>query len=87
MASWSEQVDSLSEIALTYPQDAYAAFNHGISSRWTYLSHVQPDPEQHLLPLDDKIRKKFLPAICGHPVADADMPLLGLPARLGGLSI
>ena len=73
-------------MALTHPQDAYAAFNHGISSQWTYLSHVQPDLEQHLLNLD-KIRKKFLPALCGHPVADADMPLLGLPACLGGLSI
>ena len=37
---WTEEVKVLSEFAITQPHAAYAAFTHGLSSRWNYLLRV-----------------------------------------------
>ena len=37
---WTEEVNVLSEFAITQPHAAYAAFTHGLSSRWNYLLRV-----------------------------------------------
>ena len=78
----------LSEIAITQPQAAYAAYTHGFKSKWTYLAWTTPNIETLLAPLEEVIRHKFLPAITGQNVFDGNLrSLIGLPARHGGLGI
>ena len=81
-------IHSLSDIARTQPHAAYAAFTHGLSSKWTYLLRTVPDIADLLQPLEDAIRSKFIPALTGRDcVNDAERDLFALPARLGGLSL
>ena len=89
---WVEEVKILSEFAITQPHAAYAAFTHGLSSKWNYLLRVT-DWEEHstselLQPLESVIRSQFIPALTGHaPPGDLVRDLLALPARLGGLGL
>ena len=41
--SWVQEIDHLSLIAIAHPHTAYAAFSHGLSSRWTYIGRTIPD--------------------------------------------
>ncbi len=36
-------VQEITEVATTQPHAAYAAFTHGLSSRWSYISRTIPD--------------------------------------------
>ena len=82
------EIEKLSEIAAFQLQAAYAAFTHGLTSRWTFLMQTVPDIEELLHPLEDAIWHQFLPAITGkQALNDTDRDLLSLPARSGGLGI
>ena len=37
VAMWVKEVEDLAIIAKSHPQAAYAAFTHGLTSKWTYL--------------------------------------------------
>ena len=43
IAQWVGEVSLLSAIAITQPHAAYAAFTHGLSSKWSYLSRILPN--------------------------------------------
>ena len=67
---WVDEIKKLSEITITQPQSAYAAFTRGLSSRWTYLLRIT-DPTCHsayelFQPLEDVIFSSFIPALTGH---------------------
>ena len=86
--TWSEELKKLSIIANTHPQAAYAAFTHGIVGKWTYLARTTPNIGPLLQPLEDIIRTKLLPALCGRAAPnDTERDLLELPARLGGIGV
>ena len=88
VSGWEKEIESLSSIATTQPHAAYAAFTHGISSRWTYLSRTIPHIADLLKPLEDTIRQKFLPSLTGREAFNDELrDLLALPVRLGGLGI
>ena len=81
---WSEELSLLSSIAQTNPQAAYAGFTHGLMSKWAYLSRTIENIGPLLQPLEDIIRTKFIPALCGGPAPnDTLRELLSLPCRLG----
>ena len=40
VASWNKAVILLSSVALAPPQTAYAAYTHGLRSRWSYLART-----------------------------------------------
>ena len=85
---WSEELQCLSTIAQTHPQAAYAAFTHGLASKWIYASRTIENIGPLLQPLEDIIRTKFIPAICGRPAPSNELrDLLALPCRMGGLGI
>ena len=46
--SWTADMDLLSDIAESQPQPAYAAFVHGVYSRWTYFCRSCSVPVDHL---------------------------------------
>ena len=88
VAGFVQQVELLSKVAITEPHAAFAAFTHGLAERWTFLSHTMGNISELFQPLEDTIRKRFLPALTGQkPPSDDERAVLALPARLGGLRI
>ena len=85
---WTQEITRLAEIATTQPHAAYAAFTHGLSSRWSYISRTIPDIHDLLLPLETAIHQCLIPALTGRaPCSRQERDLLALPVRLGGLGL
>ena len=88
VATWSDELKRLVQIARTEPHAAYAALIHGLRGRWTYLFRTSSVPEDCLATLDSIITTDFLPAIMGRDALTADdLALLRQPTRLVGLAI
>ena len=89
---WVNEVEKLSTFAQTQPHAAYAAFTHGLSSKWNYLLRVT-DWEKNQLDsilesLEKAIQSHFIPALTGQPPpGEHTREMLALPARLGGLGL
>ena len=59
-----------------------------MASKWAYIARTIPNVEDLFKPLEEVIRKRFLPSITGHNAfGDKERDLLALPTRLGGLGI
>ena len=66
----------------------YAALTHGLIVKWTYLTRTTPGISDHMAPLEEVLRYKFIPAITGRKtVTDKERKLLALPFRNGGLGV
>ncbi len=88
VASWNKELILLSSIALAQPQAAYAAYTHGLSSRWSYLARTTRGISHLFVPLEDTLRNLFFPAITGQPSPNDDLRnIFALPARCGGLGM
>ena len=88
MTEWVNTVERLSAIAHTQPHAAYAAFTHGLLSKWTYISRTTPNIGDLFAPLEEVIRQKFLTSLTvQNAFNDVTRDLLALPVRLGGLGI
>ena len=86
VASWSEQVIQLADVAGTQPHAAYAAFAFGLRHRWTFIQCTMPTTGHHMQPLKDALRNKLIPKLTKHELNDLEMELVTLPARYGGMS-
>ena len=85
---WIAEIMRLSAIASTQPHAAYAAFTHGPSSHWTYISRTIPNIQELLLPLENAIHQHFIPALTKrHVSSKIECELFALPGRLGGMGI
>jgi hypothetical protein len=85
---WCDEIELLSNVALSQPHAAFAAYVHGQASKWSYISRTIPDIGHLLEPLDKVIQEKFIPAITGRaPCSELERALLALPASLGGLNL
>lgn len=85
---WSKELKLLSAIGKTQPHAAFAAFTHGMSSKWSFLTRTIPCVSDHLNDLEVILQSDFIPNITGRPPPnDTIRKLLALPARLGGLGI
>ncbi len=77
ISGWVHEVERLSSIAVTQPHAAYAAFTHGVASKWKYLTRTIPDIEDLFKPLEEAIRMRFLPALTGqNAFNDVDRDLM-----------
>ena len=86
--SWTADMDLLSDIAESQPQPAYAAFVHGVYSRWTYFSRSCSVPVDHLNCLEKKIRYKFISALSGRSsINDLERDWFALPNHFGGMGL
>ena len=75
-------------IALSQPHAAHAAFTHGLSSKWSYLTRTIQGIGTLLQLLEIIIRSKLIPALTGQPPPNDEVSdLLALPARLGGIAL
>ena len=66
------EMETLSKIAETQPHAVYAAFTHGLFSKWNYLLRVTDWEENQLDNLLDSLERSiqslFIPALTGqHP--------------------
>ena len=85
--AWCNDVKRLAEVADIFPHAAYAAFTHGLFSRWSYLMRTIPDITDFLQPLEDVIHQSFIPELFGHPPCSSiKRDLYALPVRLHGWS-
>ena len=88
VAGFVEPVELMSKVAITEPHAAFAAFTNGLAGRWTFLLRTMGNVSELFQPLEDTIRKWFLPALTGQkPPSDDERTVLALPAQLGGLGI
>lgn len=86
--SWVTEIINLTEIAKKDPHSAYCAFTHGLRHKYTYIFRTIPNIKDLLQPLENVIRKHFIPSITGdHCCNDIERKLLSLPPKLGGLGI
>ena len=64
---WVKELENLCKIAETQPHAAYAAFTHGLSSRWNYLLRVidweESESKHALESLENTISLHFIPAL------------------------
>ena len=89
---WMNELEKLTKFAETQPHAAFAAFTHGLSSKWTYLLRVTNWEENRLddilESLEKTIQSRFIPSLTGQsPPGESTRKLLALPARLGGLGL
>ena len=59
VTSWIKELQQLSDISVTHPQAAYAAFTHGFISKWNFLMRCILDIQPFLSPLEETIRCRF----------------------------
>ena len=87
VSKWIEDVNDLSKIAKEEPQVAYSAYTKALCMRWGFLQRTIPNTKEFFAPLEETIREKFIPAIIGRRVTDAERKICSLPVRMGGLGI
>jgi hypothetical protein len=88
---WVDELDTLTTIAQTQPQAAYAAFTHGILAKWNYIfriSNLNEASQAILQPLERIIHQKLIPTLTGQPQPnDTLRELFSLPPNLGGMGL
>ena len=85
--SWNK-LEILSKIAEIQPQAAYSAYIFGFKHKFTFFLRTVPDIADYLLPIEEILRSRFIPAITGgHICSDAERALLALPVKFGGLGL
>ena len=88
VSKWSNSLEKLATIAVTQPHAAYAAFTHGLSEQWTYISRTINRIGSLLQHLESIIRSKVIPTLTGQPPYCNDLrDVLALPARLGRIAL
>ncbi|KAG0706012.1 hypothetical protein GWK47_002703 [Chionoecetes opilio] len=89
VSDWVKEVGILSGMAKTEPHAAYSAFTHGLQRQWSFVKRTIPNISRLLRPLEESIRKTFLPALLKTNIfiGDDERELLTLPPRLGGMEI
>ena len=90
--SWLKELKTLCEIAKSQPHATYAAFTHGLCSKWNYALRVTNLEElsgsELLQPLETAVTSQFIPALTGQsPPGDSVRKLLAFPAHLGGMGL
>ena len=74
------QLKILSNIAETQPQAAYSAHTFGFKRKFRFFLRIVHDIANYLLPTDETLRSRFMPAIKEDDIcSDAERALLGLP--------
>ena len=67
---WSTELKTLVYIATTQTHVAYAAYTHGLTSRWSFLVRTTPSITDELLSLEAVIHTEFLPMICIYAICE-----------------
>ena len=80
----NSQLCMLSTVAEYPPQAAYSVFVSGFKSKLYYFMRPIPDSSNLLLPIENTIQNRFIPAITGGRICnEEERKLLSLPTRYG----
>ena len=63
VVQWVDAVCMIAKIAGKYPQSAYHSFATLLQAEWQYLCRCTPGVGPHLVPLEDAIMMKLIPAL------------------------
>jgi hypothetical protein len=87
--TWLHGVAKLSQVALRFPQTAYAGLAKSLQSEWQYLQRVLPNAGPAFAPVEEALATQFLPALLQEPeeIGPSFRDLLALPARKAGLGV
>ena len=70
------------------PQAAYSAFTFGFKHKFTFFLRTVPDIADYLLPIEETLTPRFIPAITGgHICSHTERALLALPVKFDGLGL
>ena len=78
VGGWAQELNQLASIAANNSHAAYAAFTHGLSSKWTFLARTISNIRHLMQPLEDIIQSKLIPNLTGR-CAPSDTILFSLP--------
>ena len=84
---WAKDVEELSIIALEEPQAAFSGYNIGLSQRWTFVQRTVSNISHLFVPLEEAIKEKLIPALCGRSISDLERRIFALPYRYGGMGM
>ena len=84
---WCEKIKSLSQIAKSQPQTAYAAYVHGEQHKYTYFLRTLNNIADILTPLDSIISDEFIPASFDSNISSNEREILSLPIKEGGMGL
>ena len=85
---WNSLLCILPTVAEIQSQAAYSAFVSGFKNKLSYFMRTIPNISNLLIPIEDTIRNRFIPAITGERICnEEERRLLFLPTRYGGLII
>ena len=85
--TWCDEIEKLSEFAISQPQAAYSAFVHGQQHKFSYFLRTIPEMGTFMIDVDEKVEKTLLPSILDEKITPIERELYSLPTRLGGLGI
>ena len=86
--SWKNQLQVLSKIAEIKPQAAYSLYIYifELKHKFTFFLRTVPEIAGCLLPIEETLKSRFIPAITGDYICShAEIALLSLPVKFGGL--
>ncbi|KAL7476290.1 hypothetical protein ACHAW6_002170 [Cyclotella cf. meneghiniana] len=86
---WVTGIVHLAAVATRFPHSAYAGLVLCLSMKWQYICQAVPDVGPSLMPVENALRTKFLPALLGidGPINDKLITLLRNGVKTGGLVI
>ena len=65
----------------------YTALVKSLQCEWNFIQRVTPGCETAFTVLEETLARKFLPAVFGCEISNAEWQLFSLPARIGGLDV
>ena len=77
------------KVALRYPHPAFVGLVWSLQAEWQYLSQVSPHVATKLGPVEEALRREFIPALFGRKmeVTDKDRIMYANSVTAGGLGI
>ena len=85
---WTEAVRSMSAVAEHYPQTTFVGMAKSLQQEWQFLQHVTNGSDLDFAPLENALRKSFLPALLQEKDISPDMrKLIGLSVKSAGMSL
>ena len=86
--AWEEGVEALSKIAKNHPQAAYAGMQRSLQQEWQFLQRVTEDLGPTFCGIEERLAKKFIPALFGTELEDPAVRILStLPVKEAGMAI
>jgi hypothetical protein len=87
VSEWEAGINTLTQLAKTQPQNAYAALTKSLQCEWNYLQRVVPDSGTQFESLAELLSHKFINELVSSEGSEDERRLYALPVKQGGLGI